>query len=90
MGGQRSHTLWMFYGAGGRGKDGAPIITFPECSGFSEVTEEDFVNVTTYLTSIPRYPTASLRQPWLQVLIPEGTSLPLQSGCCQHRLHHHH
>lgn len=45
---------------GGRGKDGAPIITFPECSGFSEVPEEDFLNVITYLTSIPRYaPTPS-------------------------------
>uniref|UniRef100_A0A3Q3FS67 MCF.2 cell line derived transforming sequence-like 2 n=1 Tax=Kryptolebias marmoratus TaxID=37003 RepID=A0A3Q3FS67_KRYMA len=40
--------------AGGRGKDGAPIITFPEYSGFSEVSEEDFLNVVTYLTSIPR------------------------------------
>uniref|UniRef100_A0A3Q3E4T7 MCF.2 cell line derived transforming sequence-like 2 n=1 Tax=Labrus bergylta TaxID=56723 RepID=A0A3Q3E4T7_9LABR len=37
----------------GRGKDGAPIITFPEYSGFSEVPEEDFLNVVTYLTSIP-------------------------------------
>uniref|UniRef100_A0A3Q4AXP5 Uncharacterized protein n=1 Tax=Mola mola TaxID=94237 RepID=A0A3Q4AXP5_MOLML len=37
----------------GRGKDGAPIITFPEYSGFSEVPEEDFLNVITYLTSIP-------------------------------------
>uniref|UniRef100_A0A672Z426 MCF.2 cell line derived transforming sequence-like 2 n=1 Tax=Sphaeramia orbicularis TaxID=375764 RepID=A0A672Z426_9TELE len=36
-----------------RGKDGAPIITFPEYSGFSEVPEEDFLNVVTYLTSIP-------------------------------------
>uniref|UniRef100_A0A3Q4GYY6 Uncharacterized protein n=1 Tax=Neolamprologus brichardi TaxID=32507 RepID=A0A3Q4GYY6_NEOBR len=41
--------------SGGRGKDGAPIITFPEYSGFSEVPEEDFLNVVTYLTSIPRY-----------------------------------
>lgn len=41
--------------AGGRGKDGAPIITFPEYSGFSEVPEDDFLNVVTYLTSIPRY-----------------------------------
>uniref|UniRef100_A0A3Q2CWY0 Uncharacterized protein n=1 Tax=Cyprinodon variegatus TaxID=28743 RepID=A0A3Q2CWY0_CYPVA len=40
--------------SGGRGKDGAPIITFPEYSGFSEVPEEDFLNVVTYLTSIPR------------------------------------
>lgn len=39
---------------GGRGKDGAPIITFPECLAFSEVPDEDFLNVLTYLTSIPR------------------------------------
>uniref|UniRef100_A0A1A7ZFV7 MCF.2 cell line derived transforming sequence-like 2 n=1 Tax=Nothobranchius furzeri TaxID=105023 RepID=A0A1A7ZFV7_NOTFU len=39
--------------SGGRGEDGAPIITFPEYSGFSEVPEEDFLNVVTYLTSIP-------------------------------------
>lgn len=45
--------------AGGRGKDGAPIITFPEYSGFSEVPEEDFLNVVTYLTSIPRYISSS-------------------------------
>lgn len=41
--------------AGGRGKDGAPIITFPEYSGFSDLVPEDFQNVVTYLTSIPRY-----------------------------------
>uniref|UniRef100_A0A3B5LV36 Uncharacterized protein n=1 Tax=Xiphophorus couchianus TaxID=32473 RepID=A0A3B5LV36_9TELE len=50
--------------SGGRGKDSAPIITFPECSGFNEVPEEDFLNVVTYLTSIPRktpvLPTAPL------------------------------
>uniref|UniRef100_A0A8C1VYR5 Uncharacterized protein n=1 Tax=Cyprinus carpio TaxID=7962 RepID=A0A8C1VYR5_CYPCA len=40
--------------SGGRGKDGSPIITFPEFSGFNEVSDEDFVNVVTYLTSIPR------------------------------------
>uniref|UniRef100_A0A8D2L7K2 MCF.2 cell line derived transforming sequence-like 2 n=1 Tax=Varanus komodoensis TaxID=61221 RepID=A0A8D2L7K2_VARKO len=39
--------------AGGRGKDGAPIITFPEYAGFSEIPNEDFLNVVTYLTSIP-------------------------------------
>ena len=39
---------------GGRGQDGAPIITFPEYSGFNELPEEDFINVVTYLTSIPR------------------------------------
>uniref|UniRef100_A0A3B4VNZ5 MCF.2 cell line derived transforming sequence-like 2 n=1 Tax=Seriola dumerili TaxID=41447 RepID=A0A3B4VNZ5_SERDU len=37
----------------GRGKDGAPIITFPEYSSFSEVPDDDFLNVVTYLTSIP-------------------------------------
>lgn len=49
--------IWVYFfcAIGGRGKDGAPIITFPECSGFSEVPEEDFLNVVTYLTSIPRY-----------------------------------
>ncbi|XP_069581089.1 guanine nucleotide exchange factor DBS isoform X2 [Brachyistius frenatus] len=46
--------------SGGRGKDGAPIITFPENSGFSEVPEEDFLNVVTYLTSIPSLDAASI------------------------------
>lgn len=46
--------VW-YHVPGGRGKDGAPIITFPEYSGFSDVPEEDFHNVITYLTSIPRY-----------------------------------
>uniref|UniRef100_A0A8C8XZR2 MCF.2 cell line derived transforming sequence-like 2 n=1 Tax=Panthera leo TaxID=9689 RepID=A0A8C8XZR2_PANLE len=40
--------------SGGRGKDGAPIITFPEFVGFKHIPEEDFLNVMTYLTSIPR------------------------------------
>ncbi|VCX37554.1 unnamed protein product [Gulo gulo] len=40
--------------SGGRGKDGAPIITFPEFVGFKHLPEEDFLNVMTYLTSIPR------------------------------------
>ncbi|KAJ0065615.1 hypothetical protein NL108_013740, partial [Boleophthalmus pectinirostris] len=44
----------------GRGKDGAPIITFPEYSGFSEVPDEDFLNVVTYLTSIPSLDAASI------------------------------
>ncbi|XP_073332185.1 guanine nucleotide exchange factor DBS [Pagrus major] len=46
--------------SGGRGKDGAPIITFPEYSGFSEVPEDDFLNVVTYLTSIPSLDAASI------------------------------
>uniref|UniRef100_A0A8C9EYI0 MCF.2 cell line derived transforming sequence-like 2 n=1 Tax=Pavo cristatus TaxID=9049 RepID=A0A8C9EYI0_PAVCR len=46
--------------AGGRGKDGAPIITFPEFAGFSEIPDEDFLNVVTYLTSIPSLEAASI------------------------------
>ncbi|CAK6969727.1 guanine nucleotide exchange factor DBS isoform X10 [Scomber scombrus] len=46
--------------SGGRGIDGAPIITFPEYSGFSEVPEDDFLNVVTYLTSIPSLDAASI------------------------------
>ncbi|XP_039513471.1 guanine nucleotide exchange factor DBS isoform X2 [Pimephales promelas] len=46
--------------SGGRGKDGSPIITFPEFSGFNEVTDEEFVNVITYLTSIPSMDAASI------------------------------
>ncbi|XP_017573320.1 guanine nucleotide exchange factor DBS isoform X4 [Pygocentrus nattereri] len=46
--------------SGGRGNDGAPIITFPEYSGFNELPEEDFINVVTYLTSIPSLDAASI------------------------------
>uniref|UniRef100_A0A674EJK5 Guanine nucleotide exchange factor DBS-like n=1 Tax=Salmo trutta TaxID=8032 RepID=A0A674EJK5_SALTR len=46
--------------AGGRGKDGAPIITFPEYSGFGDLLDEDFQNVVTYLTSIPSLDAASI------------------------------
>uniref|UniRef100_A0A4X2KYU6 MCF.2 cell line derived transforming sequence-like 2 n=1 Tax=Vombatus ursinus TaxID=29139 RepID=A0A4X2KYU6_VOMUR len=46
--------------SGGRGKDGAPIITFPEFAGFSEIPDEDFLNVVTYLTSIPSLEAASI------------------------------
>ncbi|KAL4630759.1 guanine nucleotide exchange factor DBS-like isoform X1 [Arapaima gigas] len=46
--------------SGGRGKDGAPIITFPEYAGFSELPDEDFLNVVTYLTSIPSMDAASI------------------------------
>uniref|UniRef100_A0A8C2TTD9 MCF.2 cell line derived transforming sequence-like 2 n=1 Tax=Coturnix japonica TaxID=93934 RepID=A0A8C2TTD9_COTJA len=42
------------------GKDGAPIITFPEFAGFSEIPDEDFLNVVTYLTSIPSLEAASI------------------------------
>ncbi|XP_064418246.1 guanine nucleotide exchange factor DBS [Latimeria chalumnae] len=46
--------------SGGRGKDGAPIITFPEHPGFSDLPEEEFLNVVTYLTSIPSLDAASI------------------------------
>uniref|UniRef100_A0ABM5FZ66 Guanine nucleotide exchange factor DBS isoform X3 n=1 Tax=Pogona vitticeps TaxID=103695 RepID=A0ABM5FZ66_9SAUR len=41
------------YLSGGRGKDGCPVITFPEYSAFSEIPDSDFQNVLTYLTNIP-------------------------------------
>ncbi|XP_054829427.1 guanine nucleotide exchange factor DBS isoform X2 [Eublepharis macularius] len=41
------------YLSGGRGKDGCPVITFPEYSAFSEIPEKDFQSVLTYLTNIP-------------------------------------
>uniref|UniRef100_A0A2K6G6W0 MCF.2 cell line derived transforming sequence-like 2 n=1 Tax=Propithecus coquereli TaxID=379532 RepID=A0A2K6G6W0_PROCO len=46
--------------SGGRGEDGAPIITFPEFAGFKHIPEEDFLNVMTYLTSIPSVEAASI------------------------------
>ncbi|XP_044627078.2 probable guanine nucleotide exchange factor MCF2L2 isoform X2 [Equus asinus] len=46
--------------SGGRGKDGAPIITFPEFVGFKHIPDEDFLNVMTYLTSIPSVEAASI------------------------------
>ncbi|XP_073772519.1 guanine nucleotide exchange factor DBS isoform X28 [Danio rerio] len=46
--------------SGGRGQEGSPIITFPEFSGFNEVSDEDFINVVTYLTSIPSMDAASI------------------------------
>ncbi|XP_066478483.1 guanine nucleotide exchange factor DBS isoform X2 [Tiliqua scincoides] len=41
------------YLSGGRGKDGCPVITFPEYSAFSEIPEKEFQSVLTYLTNIP-------------------------------------
>lgn len=40
---------------GGRGKDKAWIITFPDNSRFNDVPEETVTKVLTYLTSVPRY-----------------------------------
>uniref|UniRef100_A0A8C5SD89 MCF.2 cell line derived transforming sequence like n=1 Tax=Laticauda laticaudata TaxID=8630 RepID=A0A8C5SD89_LATLA len=41
------------YLSGGRGRDGCPVITFPEFSTFSEIPEKEFQSVLTYLTNIP-------------------------------------
>ncbi|XP_063160932.1 guanine nucleotide exchange factor DBS isoform X3 [Candoia aspera] len=41
------------YLSGGRGRDGCPVITFPEYSTFSEIPEKEFQSVLTYLTNIP-------------------------------------
>ncbi|XP_058846199.1 guanine nucleotide exchange factor DBS-like isoform X5 [Acipenser ruthenus] len=46
--------------SGGRGNNGAPLITFPEYSGFGDLPDEDFLNVVTYLTSIPSLEAASI------------------------------
>ncbi|XP_006869899.1 PREDICTED: probable guanine nucleotide exchange factor MCF2L2 [Chrysochloris asiatica] len=46
--------------SGGHGRDGAPIITFPEFAGFKHIPNEDFLNVMTYLTSIPSVEAANI------------------------------
>ncbi|XP_028291571.1 guanine nucleotide exchange factor DBS-like isoform X3 [Gouania willdenowi] len=37
----------------GSGSNGSPIIVFPECPAFGEITERQFHDVLTYLTSVP-------------------------------------
>ncbi|XP_037542487.1 guanine nucleotide exchange factor DBS [Nematolebias whitei] len=39
--------------SGGRGDNGSPIIVFPEFPAFGEITDREFNNVLTYLTSVP-------------------------------------
>ncbi|XP_055501353.1 guanine nucleotide exchange factor DBS isoform X2 [Leucoraja erinacea] len=46
--------------SGGRSRDGAPIITFSEHATFGDLSDEDFLNVVTYLTSIPSLDAASI------------------------------
>ncbi|XP_023408975.2 guanine nucleotide exchange factor DBS isoform X1 [Loxodonta africana] len=41
------------YLSGGRGKDGCPVITFPDYPTFSDIPDKEFQNVMTYLTSVP-------------------------------------
>ncbi|XP_058478450.1 guanine nucleotide exchange factor DBS isoform X13 [Solea solea] len=38
---------------GGRGDNGSPVIVFPEFPAFGEITDREFHNVLTYLTSVP-------------------------------------
>lgn len=85
--------MLCFYVTGGRGKEGAPIITFPEYSGFSEVPEDDFLNVVTYLTSIPRYAhsftvkTIFLYSSHRNVIFIKGLTLGLSWRIFKRRLH---
>lgn len=44
----------VFLFLGGRGDNGSPIIVFPEFPAFGEITDKEFHNVLTYLTSVPR------------------------------------
>uniref|UniRef100_A0A3B3IEB9 Uncharacterized protein n=1 Tax=Oryzias latipes TaxID=8090 RepID=A0A3B3IEB9_ORYLA len=37
--------------SGGRGDNGSPVIVFPEFPAFSEITDREFHNVLSYLTS---------------------------------------
>lgn len=39
---------------GGRGDNGSPVIIFPEFPTLGEITDREFHNVLTYLTSVPR------------------------------------
>ncbi|XP_066517251.1 guanine nucleotide exchange factor DBS isoform X2 [Hoplias malabaricus] len=41
--------------SGGRGENGSPIIIFPEFPAFTELQEQEFHNVLTYLTSVPSF-----------------------------------
>lgn len=48
--------IWfiLFWYTGGRGANGSPIIVFPEFPTFAELEDQEFHNVLTYLTSVPR------------------------------------
>uniref|UniRef100_A0A3B3SR43 Guanine nucleotide exchange factor DBS n=1 Tax=Paramormyrops kingsleyae TaxID=1676925 RepID=A0A3B3SR43_9TELE len=45
---------------GGRGKNGSPVIVFPEFPAFDQLQDGEFHNVLTYLTSISSISTATL------------------------------
>ncbi|XP_043927819.1 guanine nucleotide exchange factor DBS [Protopterus annectens] len=46
--------------SGGRGKNGCPVITFPDYPSFPEVPENEFQNVLMYLTSVPHLQDAGI------------------------------
>ncbi|KAM6934154.1 guanine nucleotide exchange factor DBS [Xenentodon cancila] len=46
--------------SGGRGDNGSPIIVFPEFPAFGEITDGEFHNVLTYLTSVPSLSSADV------------------------------
>ncbi|KAM9850920.1 guanine nucleotide exchange factor DBS [Aulostomus maculatus] len=46
--------------SGGRGGNGSPIIVFPEFPAFGEITDMEFHNVLTYLTSVPSLSSADV------------------------------
>ncbi|XP_072033111.1 guanine nucleotide exchange factor DBS-like [Amphiura filiformis] len=47
--------LGVAYLSGGRTSEGFPIVTLPDCSKFTNIKDEDFVRVMTYLVRIPSY-----------------------------------
>ncbi|XP_058248324.1 guanine nucleotide exchange factor DBS isoform X1 [Hemibagrus wyckioides] len=72
--------------SGGRGQDGSPIIIFPEFPSFGEISDEEFHNVLTYLTSVPSLSAAGVgfilvidrrQDRWACV---KGTLLRISSG----------
>ncbi|XP_053482486.1 guanine nucleotide exchange factor DBS [Ictalurus furcatus] len=72
--------------SGGRGQDGSPIIIFPEFTSFGEISDQEFHNVLTYLTSVPSLSAAGVgfilvidrrQDRWTCV---KGTLLRISSG----------
>ncbi|XP_027008301.2 guanine nucleotide exchange factor DBS isoform X2 [Tachysurus fulvidraco] len=72
--------------SGGRGQDDSPIIIFPEFPSFGEISDEEFHNVLTYLTSVPSLSAAGVgfilvidrrQDRWACV---KGTLLRISSG----------
>uniref|UniRef100_A0A7N6A940 MCF.2 cell line derived transforming sequence like n=1 Tax=Anabas testudineus TaxID=64144 RepID=A0A7N6A940_ANATE len=53
MGSQQEYKSFCKHYNRGRGDNGSPIIVFPEFPAFGEITDREFHNVLTYLTSVP-------------------------------------